>query len=123
MQVGENTEELKQAKRQVEAQWRRRLSVAVNIEAEAADDSPLGALVALALEQYLQRPAAEGSGAESMKGSFESAEGLDVNWRAMNQFFIGDKLVGENGVDAQGNVVDWYDFNGKPAQLAPRVAP
>lgn len=65
---------------------KRRLTIDMRICGEAGDDSPLAPLVAAALLEFIeskQRPA---------HGKFESKAGLDVAWRACNEF-----------LDAQGN--------------------
>jgi hypothetical protein len=69
---------------------KRRLTVDVRIEAEAADDSPLGSLVAEALQEFIEHQ----PGQSGMSGKFESKAGLDVTWSARNEFF-----------DAAGNPV------------------
>lgn len=115
----ETTERVRQAKQQLTTQWRRRLTLNILVEAEAADDSNLAPLVDAAVREFLESPPGQGIGPESMKGKFESAGGLDVTWRALNSYYVGDRLVGESGVSADGKGVDWFDFAaGKPKEGA-----
>jgi hypothetical protein len=85
-----------------EAQWRRRLTVEIRVEAEAGDDSPLSGLVVEALREYIDMP----GGQAEASGMFESKGGLDVHWRALNRYFQGDALIGEQGVNDRGERVD-----------------
>lgn len=86
--------------------WRRRLTVDIRIDAAAADDSPLSGLVVNALREYIDSPAEQGDGNSAMVGKFESKDGLDVSWRAINRFYEDEKLVGEVGVNDRGERVD-----------------
>lgn len=69
----------------------RRLTVDVRIEAQTADDSYLSPLVAEALQEFIGSPGGTGEGHDAMHGKFESKDGVDVTWRAVNEYF-------ENGV-------------------------
>lgn len=60
---------------------RRRLTVDIRVEGEAADDSALAPLVADALLEFVQ------SENNRASGMFESKAGLDVRWRACNEYF------------------------------------
>jgi hypothetical protein len=67
---------------------KRRLTIDIRICAEAGDDSPLAPLVAAALLEFIE------SKARPAHGKFESKAGVDVAWRACNEF-----------LDAEGNRV------------------
>jgi hypothetical protein len=78
----------------------RRLTVDLRIEAQSADDSFLAPLVAEALQEFTERErAGHRTPEDSMRGKFETKAGLDVTWRATNEYFENGhrvELVGQD---------------------------